>query len=273
MVDDHVLDLGRRHPADRTVIGSALHNRLADVIAVELVATPCVGWAHGATGRPKQQTLEQSWSGGAGAPGPHSRAPLQGCTHLVPEVAGDDGLMLAGIGRALVDGVADVDAVVQQLVEEALVDELAPSGANAFRDKRPRQGGCRSHRHKPLEDHADDRGLGFLYDELAVLDLIAQRNVAAHPHAAFARGSDLVANALADDLTLELGEGQQNVEREPPHRRRRVERLRDADKGDVVPIEHLDQLGKIHQRARQPVDLVDDHHIDVAFLDVAEQAF
>jgi hypothetical protein len=47
----------------------------------------------------------------------------------VPEINGDDRLVLAGIGRALVNGVADVHAVVQELVKEALVDRRpAPGG-------------------------------------------------------------------------------------------------------------------------------------------------
>ncbi len=39
-----------------------------------------------------------------------------------------------------------------------------------------------------------------------------------------------------------------------------------------VLIEHLDQPGEIHQRAAQPVDLVDDHDVDATGLDVGEQA-
>ena len=64
---------------------------------------------------------------------------------------------------------------------------------------------------------------------------------------------------------------EQDVQRQPSHRGRRVERLRDADEGDVVAIEHLDQLGEIHQRAAEPVDLVDDDHVDPPCLDVREQ--
>src|SRR6516225_8784323 len=41
------------------------------------------------------------------------------------------------------------------------------------------------------------------------------------------RGGDLVADALADDLTLELRKGQQHVQGQATHRRRRVELLRD----------------------------------------------
>ena len=36
-------------------------------------------------------------------------------------------------------------------------------------------------------------------------------------------------------------------------------------------VEHLDQLGEVHQRAAEPVDLVDHHDIDQPLLDVGEQ--
>src|SRR5208337_3259084 len=49
-------------------------------------------------------------------------------------------------------------------------------------------------------------------DESAILDPIAQRNHAAHPHSLLLRSADLVPNPLARDLPLELGEGQQHVE-------------------------------------------------------------
>jgi hypothetical protein len=41
----------------------------------------------------------------------------------------------------------------------------------------------------------------------------SERHIAAHPHALFLRRGDLVANALAGDLALELGEREQHVER------------------------------------------------------------
>ena len=64
---------------------------------------------------------------------------------------------------------------------------------------------------------------------------------------------------------------QQDVQRQPAHRRRGVELLGDADERDVVPVEHLDDAGEVGQRARQPVDLVDDDDVDDAALDVAQQ--
>ncbi len=39
----------------------------------------------------------------------------------------------------------------------------------------------------------------------------------------------------------------------------------------VVRVQHVDDLGEVGKRARQPVDLVDDHGLDLAGLDVAEQ--
>ena len=39
------------------------------------------------------------------------------------------------------------------------------------------------------------------------------------------------------------------------------------------PASNVDKLGKIGERARQPVDLIDDDHIDLAFLDIGDQPF
>jgi hypothetical protein len=44
------------------------------------------------------------------------------------------------------------------------------------------------------------------------LHLIAEWGDASHPEALALGGSDLVADSLARDLTLELGEGEQDVE-------------------------------------------------------------
>jgi hypothetical protein len=44
---------------------------------------------------------------------------------LVPEVLLDDRVVLARVFRALVHGLADIDAVVQDAIEVTLVDRLA----------------------------------------------------------------------------------------------------------------------------------------------------
>src|SRR6266851_2911473 len=66
------------------------------------------------------------------------------------------------------------------------------------------------------------------------MGVAGKRRHAAHPHPFLLRGGDLVADALADDLALELREGQQNVEGQAPHRGRRVELLRDRNKRSAL---------------------------------------
>src|SRR5205085_10089828 len=85
------------------------------------------------------------------------------------------------------------------------------------------------------------------------------------------RGGDLVADAFDDSLPLELGKEQKHIEREPSHRARRIELLGYRDERHSLGVEQLDQPGKIGERARQPVDLVDDHDVDPARSDIGEQ--
>jgi len=47
--------------------------------------------------------------------------------------------------------------------------------------------------------------------------------------------------------------------------------LRDRNKRRAPGVEDLDDLGKIGERAGQPVDLVDDHNIDAPRRDVGQQ--
>ena len=44
--------------------------------------------------------------------------------NLIPELAVDDGLVLAGVGDALVHGVADVDPIVQDSIKNTLIEQL-----------------------------------------------------------------------------------------------------------------------------------------------------
>ena len=116
----------------------------------------------------------------------------------------------------------------------------------------------------PAKQIADDLGLVFDNVEGAVLDPVAERNRPAHPDALPLRGRDLVADSLAGDLALELGEGQQHVEGQPPHAGGGVEGLGHRDERDAVRVEQLDQLGEVGKRPRQAVDLVDDDDVDLA---------
>src|SRR5258706_6826011 len=55
------------------------------------------------------------------------------------------------------------------------------------------------------EDAAHGLSLGRVDDERALAGVVAERHIAAHPHALLLRGGDLVADAFTGDLPLELG--------------------------------------------------------------------
>src|SRR3954453_20518598 len=61
------------------------------------------------------------------------------------------------------------------------------------------------------EDAPHGLGLSRIDDERAFVCVVAQRDIAAHPHALLFRGGDLVANAFTGDLPLELSKRQQHI--------------------------------------------------------------
>src|ERR1035437_9956013 len=111
-------------------------------------------------------------------------------------------------------------------------------------------------------DLADALRLGGIDDELAVLDLVTQRNDTTHPHSLTFRSSDLVPDALAGDFAFELSEGEQDVERQPAHGGRGVELLGDGDETDALFVELLDDLRKVGQGTGESIDFVDHNGID-----------
>ena len=114
-------------------------------------------------------------------------------------------------------------------------------------------------------------GLLLIDSDLAILGLVAERHHTADPKPFALGGGDLVADALGGDLALELGKGQQNIQRQPPHRGRGVELLGDRDERHAVRVEQLDELGEVGQRAGQAIDLVDDDDIDLSGANVGQQ--
>jgi len=122
-----------------------------------------------------------------------------------------------------------------------------------------------------LEDVFDRLGFLLVDDEGSILDVVAQRWNAAHPHALALGGGDLVADALPCDLSLKLGKRQKHVEGEATHAAGGVELLRYRDEGDAVGIEDLDDLGEVGQRPCEAIDLVDHDQIDLAGSDVPQQ--
>src|SRR4029078_3447408 len=81
--------------------------------------------------------------------------------------------------------------------------------------------------------------------EFAIDGVVTERHGTAHPHALLLGGCDLVADALARDLPLELGEGEQHVQGEPPHGGVGIELLRHRDEGDALGIKSLHDLGQV----------------------------
>src|SRR5712671_5108011 len=198
-----------------------------------------------------------------------------------PALIVDQGRLLTAVEFTLVSYVAGVNWVREQGVEMTAREGFAAApGAircrAAFRPKPETVGRLLDPAHAAeltieSEDAAYRLGIGRVDDERALACVIAQRHIAAHPHALFLRGGDLVADAFTGDLALELGKGQQHIERQAAHRARRIKLLRHRDERHSLGVEEFDQPRKICERSGQPVDLVDDHDVDPAGPDIAEQ--
>ncbi len=120
-------------------------------------------------------------------------------------------------------------------------------------------------------DRADHLGVLLGNLQRATIGCVTQRHGRAHPQALLLRGCDLVGDPFGGHFAFELGEGQQHVQCQPPHASGRVEGLRDGDKGRASRIQPFYHFGKVRQRAREPVDLVNKDLIDGTPVDVSEQ--
>src|SRR5207302_1528440 len=130
-----------------------------------------------------------------------------------PALIVDQGRLLTGVEFILVSYVAGVNWVREQCVEMTAREGFAAAlGAircrAAFRPKPETVGLLLDPAHAAeltieSEDAAYRLGLGRVDDEGALVGVIAQRHIAAHPHALFLRGGDLVADAFTGDLALE----------------------------------------------------------------------
>ena len=125
--DDGVLDHARRQ-ADRCLIATAVILRGAvldhvhrDVIAVELAAFLGRGRGHGRAGIGEDQALQRRGRLHAAVAGPGVAVALQDGVDLIPDLVGDDGLVLAIVDLALVLDPADVLRVVQQVLYTELL--------------------------------------------------------------------------------------------------------------------------------------------------------
>jgi hypothetical protein len=81
------------------------------------------------------------------------------------------------------------------------------------------------------------------------IDIVPQNRNSAGPFPFTALGSDLVSDSFANDFSFELGEGQQDVQRQTSHRMVCIELLCDRDERDAVFIEGLHDSRKVQQRS------------------------
>ena len=202
--------------------------------------------------------------------------------HVLENIACHDGLMFALVDFVLINGLAQVDAVRQQL-EEAVFGELVtaafmplaggpvlggPAAVGQFLGRFEE----RFVFEVEFEDAADPLGLVLVDHQLALDDVITQHRHAAGPFTLAAGGGNLVAGSLGDNLAFELGEREQHVEHQAAHRRAGVELLGDGDEGHFPAFQHVHDLGEVHQAAAEPVHLVDDDTVDPTGLHVGHQA-
>ena len=227
-----------------------------------------------------QQACQKAWAGTIAAclAGPAVQADQ--FLNLVEDVDVNDSVVVSGEGLVTMHDLTEVGAVFQQMIEGATAERLVAGDAvgcgPAFGSQSQacsvrHQSIDRPQSHKAVEQGAHRRGLRGVDDQLAVDGVVAERRQSPHPHALLLRGRDLVADALARDLALELGERQQNVQGQPSHRGRRIERLGDGDERGLGAVEDVDDLGEVGQRPGQPVDLVDDYDVDPPGLDLRHQ--
>jgi hypothetical protein len=258
----------------------------AHVIAIAFRPVPAgVRRGHGPlTGGTAQQPLEHEAELIADVGAARDLVLPQEGLHALEQLRVHDRRVLAGVDLALVAGLARVGHVGEQAVQRGagegqaaalLAFAVAPALAGPAAP-----GQLLDHRQQALplqvqqEDGADLGRLVLVDQQLAApgVDVVAQQRVAPGPLPFPPGGGDLVAGPLGDDLPLELREREQHVEDQPAHRRGRVELLRDRRQGDPVRLEQLHHPGEVQQRAAEPVDLVDDHAVHLARLDVGQQA-
>src|SRR4051812_48905478 len=164
-----------------------------------------------------------------------------------PALIVDQRRLLAGVELTLVRYLAGVNWVREQCVEMTAREGFAATlgairSCTGFRAKPETVGLLLDPAHAAelmvkSEDAAHRLGLGRVDDQCALVGVIAQRHIAAHPHALLLRGGDLVADAFTGDLPLELRKGQQYIERQAPHRASRAELLRNRDERHTLGVE------------------------------------
>jgi hypothetical protein len=235
--------------------------------------------------RAEQQTFEKGAVTIPHCGAARAAVPLEHLLNPAKDIGRDDCWMLPVMEFDLVFDFAHIDGIGEQVVHTALVERPSTLGQTLLR--LPRLVAPASvdqvvdHRQERLrlqvetEDLADADCFFGVHNQLRAavrpVNIVAQDGRAARPLALPSLGGDFVADTLADDLSLELCEREEDIEYQPPHRGRRVELLGDGHERDVLLVENLHNPGEIQERPAQPVHFVDDNAIHLPGLDVGQQ--
>src|ERR1019366_48465 len=226
----------------------------------------------------RQNVMRSLYLRGAVSRGLIAKTPL----HLLPCLSIQDGFVLPGMTNLLVADLTDVDRVREQFIKGAAREGVASRAPAVLRYANLRNNPApiqivfqktdASQFEVPFIDLLNPLRFFFNDYQPAIADVIAEGTEASHPHTLFLGGSNLVADPFARHLALKLRERQQHVQCEAAHRGGGIELLSDRDERNVVSIEDLHHLGEVRQRAGQPVDLVHNHCVDPAFVDIGQKA-
>ncbi len=202
--------------------------------------------------------------------------------HCFPQLFINDCLVLTRISFTFVNDEAAVDAVPEHVVKRASPEDASASVRPTapaldlrsvtltvqFLDQRG-HGACRQ---VAAHDVTNLLSLPFVHHQFALEHFVPERNRPSHPQALLLRCRDLIPDAFPGDLALELSEAEQHVEREPAHAGGRVEALGDANEACPSPVEYVHDFGEVGKTASQPIDLVEEDDVDLARLDLGEEA-
>ena len=96
------------------------------------------------------------------------------------------------------------------------------------------------------------------------VEVVAKDQVSAGPLPLLPGGRLLVPCPLRDDFSLELGERQQNIERQPSERGSRVELLGYRHETDALLFEQIHHPGEVAKRPAEAVHFINHDTIELA---------
>jgi hypothetical protein len=226
--DDKGFEIRCRDPlTSGAVCRGAGDEALGYVIAIPRSLLDRVGRGHGFGTGIEDDAGQQAWFEGFVAFTPLRPVLFKVALRPSPQLFVDDRCVFSQKRFTLVGNLAPVDSVPQHEVQRPARKLLAAIGASirsraAFAYDTPSTEIISQGAHRPKfkitsKDMAHGVCFRFVDDKFAFLDVVAERGLPAHPHTLPFRRGDLVADSLSRDLALELGEGEQYVEREATH--------------------------------------------------------